>query len=243
MSGATTAAGTTFAGIINNGYVSEYFLAYRINTGFDELFKAWDAAERNGDPTARTRVRGLGRSFDSLRLDAVGTQPDPDDPDVALKAVSVDAQRALNDAVLAAFGWEPQRTTLSLVQGDSVVEVPAACVHTTASGTLLVALDTVFATDPEVLVAGRGDATGRLLEPLMTNGRPVAATLLEAAQVIFTCDDAPTYLLGCAGGAVVLLDRARWGEGIYLGVDLDGALARRDEAKKGELAVDRKSVV
>ena len=39
-----------------------------------------------------------------------------------------------------------------------------------------------------------------------------------------------------SGGAITLLDRDRWGEGISLGANLDDALARHDVKPKGELA-------
>lgn len=236
----TPTAVSTFAAIVNQAYVSEYFLAYRLSSGLDELYKAWDAAEREGEPTARTRVRSLSKAFDADRPTASATQPDPDaeptDSHAVPKPAALAAQLRLNDAVLAALAWGPKRGDLTLWRADTAITVPAAHIHSTASGVLLVALDTVFADDPTTLVAGRDLPAGRLLAPLTVNDRPVATTLLEAAQVIFTADDPPTYLLGCAGGAIVLMDRVRWGEGVYLAAGLDGALARRDDAKRGELA-------
>jgi hypothetical protein len=228
--------------IANRGYFSDYFLGYRLDAGLDELYKRWDAAERIGDPTARTRVRSLSTAFDKHRAEAANTAPDLADNDtrLALGTLHTDDVAALtdlNDAILTALGWTPtRRDTVTLTSGDKVVHAPVAHRCDTATGLLLVALDTVFATDPATVVADKTAAPGTLLHPVRLGDKPEGRTALEAAQLIFTADDAPTYILICSGGSITLLDRDRWGEGVHLGANLDDAVARGDNRARGELA-------
>lgn len=228
--------------IANHGYFSDYFLGYRLDAGLDELYKRWDAAERNGDATARTRVRSLSTAFDKHRAEAANTAPDLADNDtrLALSTLHADDLAALtdlNDAVLTALGWSPTGDeTVTLTSGEKVVHVPVAHRCDTTTGLLLVALGTVFATDPATVVADKTAAPGTLLHPVRLGDKPEGRTVLEAAQLIFTADDAPSYILVCSGGAVTLLDRDRWGEGVHLGANLDDAVARGDNRARGELA-------
>lgn len=241
--GGTADAPKQVPSLTNNGYFSDYYLAHRLDSGLVDLYAGWDAAENNGDPTDRTRLRALTTQFHQYRADAVLTEPDADileEGKLDLGQLPTDGTRALlalNDAVLAALGWAGRSgEPLELTSGDTTITVPAAHVAETATGVLLVALDIVFATNPDAVIASKTAPTGRLVEPLRVNNKPVARTALEAAQIIFTADNPPSYLLFVSGGAVTLLDRDRWGEGISLGANLDDALARHDTAKKGELA-------
>lgn len=230
--------------LVNAGYFSDYYLGYRLDAGLSDLYLRWDSAEKNGDSTARTRVRGLGAASDKFRVEAALTAPEQealDEGRLDLRLLPVDAVAAqldLNDAILEALGWKPARDeAVELTTGDQTVTVPAASRCDTHSGTLLLALHGVFSTDPAAIVAGKDAPAGRLIEPVQLAGKPVGRTALEAAQLIFTADDPPSYLLIVSGGSVVLLDRDRWGEGVYLGANLDDAIARHDTKPKGELAV------
>jgi hypothetical protein len=227
----------------NIGYFSDYYLAHRLDSGLADLYAGWDAVEKQGEATDRTRLRGLSGPFGRLRADAALTAPADDALDadrVASRQLPTDgrdALLALNDAILEALGWSPQRgATVDLASGDKTLVVPVAHRCDTPTGVLLVALDTVFATDPAAVIASKTTPAGCLVEPLFVNGRPGAHTALDAAQLIFTADDAPSYILLVSGGAITLLDRDRWGEGISLGANLDDALARHDSRPKGELA-------
>ena len=227
--------------IANRGYFSDYFLGYRLDSGLEDLYRQWDDAEKLGDPTPRTRVRSLSTAFDRYRADAAATAPDLADNDTRLNlGVSGDEAQALidlNDAVLDAMGWSPVRDEpVELTSGEKTVHIPAAHRCETSSGLLLLALDAVFATDPATVVAHKAAATGTLLQPVRLGGAAEGRTALEAAQLIFTADEPPAYLLICSGGAITLLDRDRWGEGVYLGANLDDAVARADIRAKGELA-------
>ena len=229
-------------GIVNQGYFSDYFLAYRLDAGLADLYKRWDDLERTGEPTSRSRLRGLGRAFDAYRVDASLTAPDAiDDPDeLNLKMLPTDGisgLQNLNDAVLRALGWIPDRSeSLTLTSGDKVLHIPVALRCETPSGLLLVAIETVFATDPSTVLASKVAPAGRLLEPVLVGDKPVGRFALEAAQMIFTADEPPNYVLVCSGGALLLLDRDRWGEGVFLGANLDDAVARNDARARGELA-------
>jgi hypothetical protein len=244
MARRTNAASTEkqLPSIANRGYFSDYFLGYRLDAGLDDLYKRWEAAERNGDPTPRTRVRSLSTAFDKHRAEAAGTAPDLADNDARLglgilHADDLAALTDLNDAILTALGWSPTRDeTVTLTSGDKLVHVPVAHRCDTPTGLLLVVLDTVFATDPATVVADKAAAPGTLLHPVRLGDKPEGRTVLEAAQLIFTADDAPAYILVCSGGSITLLDRDRWGEGVHLGANLDDAVARGDHRARGELA-------
>jgi hypothetical protein len=240
---ATDAVGDgAYPALVNQGYVSDYFLAYRLEAGLGDLYDRWTASERDGHPTPRTRLRGLTTALAKHRAEAAKTAPDDTEGlDTVLDLAGLDreavaAQRELCAAVAEALGWKPDGETLELTSGNAVLRVPAVHVRRTASGLLLVLLPTVFATDPAALVASKHAAAGTLLDPITAGDTLVARTALEAAQALFTADDAPDYLLLCAGGAVTLLDRARWGEGAFLGANLDDAASRADVRARGELA-------
>ena len=230
--------------LANSGYFSDYYLAYRLDAGLSELYACWDELDKQGEPNDRTRVRNLTVPFGTYRAAAALTAPDADLLDAGtldLGDLHDDAKTALlalNDAILTALGWAPDRDgdPLTLASGEKTVTVPAAHVATTPTGVLLVALDTVFATDPAAVIASKTTPAGRLVEPVRLNDKPAARTALEAAQLIFTADDAPSYLLIVSGGAITLLDRERWGEGVSIGANLDDALARHDTKPQGELA-------
>ena len=228
--------------IVNEGYFSEYFLAYRLDAGLGDLYKRWESAERNGDSTPRTRVRSLSTAFDKYRAEAALASPDVSESEArldlgSLPADGVESLHDLNDAILSALGWEPMRgETVSLTSADKTILVPVSHRCETPSGTLLLALETVFTTDPSTVVADKTAPAGTLLDPIRVGEKDEGFTVLEAAQLIFTADEPPNYLLICSGGAVMLLDRERWGEGVFLAADLDDAIARGDAKVKGELS-------
>jgi hypothetical protein len=235
--------GKAVPALSNIGYFSDYYLAHRLDSGLADLYTHWDALEKQGEPTARSRLRGLSTALIRLRADAAVTAPsaealDADRLDTGqLPADGREAILALNDAILDALGWTPTRgSSIELTSGDKTLVAAVAHRCDTPTGVLLVALDTVFATDPAGVIASKMTPAGRLVEPVVINGKPAAHTALDAAQLIFTADDAPSYILLVSGGAITLLDRDRWGEGISLGANLDDAIARHDTRPTGELA-------
>ncbi len=242
-SAAADSAEKSIPALSNIGYFSDYYLAHRLDTGLADLYSRWDAAEKVGDPTARTRVRSLLSALNRHRADAANTAPDETARDTGrlnlgdLPRDALEALLALNDETLSALGWKPSRGEIvELISGDKTVSVPVAHRCDTPTGLLLLAVDTVFTSDSAAVVANKEAPTGRLVEPVLVNGKPAAHTALDAAQLVFTADDPPSYLFFISGGAITLLDRDRWGEGISLGANLDDALARHNVKPKGELA-------
>jgi hypothetical protein len=191
-------------------------------------------------PPPAPALRSLSTAFDKHRAEAANTAPDLADNDTRLNLGAPHrrprALTDLNDAILTALGWTPPETRRRPHLRRQGVHVPVAARCDTATGLLLVALDTVFATDPATVVADKTAAPGTLLQPVRLGDKPEGRTVLEATQLIFTADDAPSYILVCSGGSITLLDRDRWGEGVYLGADLDNAVARGDDRARGELA-------
>ena len=118
--------------IVNEGYFSDYFLAYRLDAGLGDLYKRWEAAERNGDSTPRTRVRSLSTAFDKYRAEAALASPDVSETDARLDlgllaADGVAALQDLNDAILSALGWEPMRgETVTLTSANKTILVPVS---------------------------------------------------------------------------------------------------------------------
>jgi hypothetical protein len=242
-SSAKSGAEKQIPALSNVGYFSDYYLAHRLDSGLAGLYAAWDTAEKVGNPTARTQMRKLSRALGRHRATAAATAPgddalDADRLDVGVLAPdAVAALLALNDAVLEALGWLPERgVDIKLASGEKTITVTAAHRCDIPTGLLLLALDTVFATDPAAVVATKDAPAGRLLNPVLVGDAPSGRTALEAAQLIFTSDEPPSYLLFVSGGAITLLDRDRWGEGVSLGADLDDAVGRGDVKPKGELA-------
>ena len=239
----------TYPSIVNQGYLSDYYLAYRLRDGLADFYRRWDDREKAGEPTARATLRTFSTPLARLRVRAAATGVDrpqtddlldsADDAPIELAAIAADAiaaQRELNEAVLGAFRWGSDDNELTMMVGEAAVTVPSISHRVTSSGLLLVALGTVFADDPANVAASKNAPAGTLLAPLRSGERIVARTVLEAAQLIFAADEAPSYILAVSGGAVTLLDRERWREGVFLGAKLDDAVARNDDRSKGELA-------
>jgi len=124
--GGNSGAEKLIPSLSNQGYFSDYYLAHRLDSGLADLYATWDELEKNGDRTERTGVRQLGAAFGSYRADAALTAPDADllDHDTLdLGDLRADAKRgllSLNDAILAALGWPPDRDTepLTLTTGE-----------------------------------------------------------------------------------------------------------------------------
>src|SRR3954453_6205274 len=101
----------TIPALSNIGYFSDYYLTHRLDSGLAELYARWDAAEKLGEPTARTRVRGLSTQLGRHRADAAQTAPDEIARDTGrldlgdLPREGRHALLALNDAILDALDW------------------------------------------------------------------------------------------------------------------------------------------
>ena len=128
-----------YSSIVNKGYLSEYFLAYRLRDGLSDLYRAWDEREKAGDRTARTGLRGLSSTFSRLRIDAAATGIDRASPDdllnatddstpielASLNADAVTAQHELNAATLDALvGVHP--VVVEMLVGDRHIPCPSS---------------------------------------------------------------------------------------------------------------------
>src|SRR4051794_909809 len=84
----------------NIGYFSDYYLAHRLDAGLVDLYGRWDAADKVGEPTARTRVRALSSALTRHRADAAHTAPDETERDTG-RLDPGDLPRDAREALLA----------------------------------------------------------------------------------------------------------------------------------------------
>lgn len=216
-----------FDSLVNRGeYYSNHYLDVLIQNDLAGLRGAWDEAERRGEATARTRLRGLGRAYFAAKTHAAQrAAADPDDV------------RLLHDSVLTALGFAPDRCSRAFTRGEASIEVPLAAACDIDTGLLLVALDAGLATDVDEVLDDDRHGPGALLSPIGPD-RPARERVIasaDAVSLLFATEEAPRYALVLAGGIVVLADRNAWGEGRFLAVDIDLALSRNDTKAKGEL--------
>ena len=219
----------SFPSIINRGeFFSDHYLESVIASDLNDLRQRWEAEEKGDVPTGRVRIRGMSRQFFAARGGAEegrGTNR------------AADTTRALNDVVLAALGFEADRTELELAKASDTLSFTAAHLAETSTGPLLVALDAHFATDVDELFGATGDDDAVELVDSIERSADNKRVRIPADAVgeIFGCDDPPRYVLVVAGTVAMLAERARWAEGRFLAVDFDGALERNDTKAKGEL--------
>jgi hypothetical protein len=228
-------------------FFSDHYLNARLGADLKDLREAWDTAEGKGEPTARAGLRSAPKQFFPARAAAV--EAAKGGTGTAAAARRADATRELNDVVLRALGFahdaDGGRTTLELPRagGTDTLVVPAAARVETPTGLLLVALDCGIATDVDELFDATpfratdetGDA-GLLVDPLLRDGGKHAVfAAADAPGELFSVDEAPRFVLLCAGTVVLLAERSKWAEGRFLAVDLDAALERVDTKARGEL--------
>lgn len=219
----------TFASITNRGeFFSNHYLDTILSRDLGDLRERWDAAEGKGEDTPRSRLRGLGRRFFPARAEAAEASP-------ARWGAPV---QALNDLVLTALGFSPQRETVPMLRASAdKLEVPLAAQVHDPTGLILVALDAGLAAEVDDLFDVTTDyAPGELLQPLWREAdKKQVRSAADAVGELFSCDEPPRYVLVCAGRIVLLAERARWAEGRFLAVDLDAGLERNDTSRNGEL--------
>ncbi len=233
-------------------FFSDHYLNARLGADLKDLRDAWDTAEGRGEPTARGGLRSAPKRFFPARA-AVVEAAQGSGPSAAARRD--DATRALNDVVLAALGFgtgaDGGRATLALPRagGTDTLSITVAARVEDPTGLLLVALDCGVATDVDELFddetgdgadeqAGDGDpgGAGLLLDPLRRElGNHEIASAADAPGELFSVDDAPRFVLLCAGTTLLLAERSKWAEGRFLAVDLDAALERVDARARGEL--------
>ncbi|MFB9547358.1 class I SAM-dependent DNA methyltransferase, partial [Micromonospora sagamiensis] len=208
----------SFESLTNRGeYLSAHYLAEILPTTLkgSELVKRWTAAEKNGEQTPRTGLRGLRRPY----FDAKTELADDEffDPERLQK---------LHQDVLRALGFDPQPQTVTVERAGQEHQVTVAHAElTTAHG--IVALDCGWAVDTEA--AQDPDGPGRLLAPVTVSSTETVTAGAKLASWLFATENPPRYVLVLSGGVVTLADRSAWGEGRYLAVSLDTLYARNDD--------------
>ncbi|MFG3198504.1 class I SAM-dependent DNA methyltransferase [Streptomyces sp. NPDC048208] len=232
----------TYDSLVNRGdYFSAHYLAEILPKDLKPLTARWKEreeeaadAERPEDAlpvTPRMGLRALrcpyfaARSYFTLDEERVATGDDTasyDSPEWC------DRVRALNERTLRALGFDAKPGILTVVRAEQAHQVQVA--HSEKG---LVALDCGWSAEPDDALDPEG--AGRLIDSLRVDGQHTIGTGSRLAAFLFSCEDAPRYVLLLVGGVVVLADRAVWGEGRYLAVSLDAALQRNDTKAGGEL--------
>lgn len=221
----------SFDGITNRGeFFSNHYLGALLANDLGGIRQHWDEFEERGERTARSRLRSVARAFFNAR--AVVTESSP--------GARAEAVRVLNDVVLAALGFEVGRTELELTRATTdTLRVPASASVETSTGLLLVALDAGLAADVDDLFsssADDADPAGVLLAPLWRDGdKQSVPAAVDAVGELFAVDEPPRFVLILGGRIVLLAERAKWAEGRFLAVDLDGVFERNDTTARGEL--------
>ena len=166
----------------------------------------------------------------------------------ATEAVEVQpARRALaelNDVVLDALGFAPERTDWELKRntvrpGHRPGRRPRRDQHRTAAGRhrrrpRRLASTTCSTTTRRCSTRPSSPASCCAPAARATTSRRCTARA-DAVGEIFSTDEPPRYVLVLGGNVVLLAERAKWAEGRFLAVDLDAALERNDTKAKGEL--------
>jgi hypothetical protein len=213
--------------LINVGeFFSDHYLATAFTGDLKQMRARWDREERAEKATPRQGMRRLSRAYYANRASAA------DAPDG-------DSAAAIREAVLEALGFHAREELWPTERGEGVPAlIPTLHRTQTSTGTLLVALAVPFTEAIDTLLEPRDPAkpsqTG-LLTPIEVNGVAIADPAAAVAMV-FACDEAPRWVLLVAGSALLLADRATWGEGRYLIADIDGALSRGDTKELDTLA-------
>jgi hypothetical protein len=223
----------TFPSITSRGeFFSNHYLDAVIGGDLGELRRAWDEAEGKGEPSARTTLKGAAGRFFKTR--ATASEATGDRVPAAIEN--------LNDVVLQALGFEPNRQVLDLVRNTTDrLTMPTATTVKTGTGLWLVALDAGLADSADDLFddgppTDDQPAAGRLLQEGQRHGdKKKIVSAADAVGELFAVDEPPRFVLVLGGRIVLLAERAKWAEGRYLAVDLDAALERNDAKAKGEL--------
>ena len=126
-------ARVTFPSITNRGeFFSNHYLDAVIGGDLGDLRKAWDEAEGKGEPSARSTLKGAASRFFKTR--ATASEATGDRAPAAIEH--------LNDVVLQALGFQPNRQNLDLVRNTTDrLTIWAAATAETGTGRWLVAID------------------------------------------------------------------------------------------------------
>lgn len=250
----------SYDSVINRGeYFSDHYLAEVLPKTLKKgVFKDWaereaaeaqrvstakadehatDAERRRRPVTSREKLRRLrARYFDdrpALAEHVERLRENPDSITEARLADHTERLHGLHRAILTALGYDPKAEahTAHFEHGDDTVGVRLALHHPTVA-----AIECGWA--PDVDAAMDPDGAGWLLDPVLlgNTGRERIDQGTKLVSWLFARDEGLRYVLVLVGGVVVLADRTVWGEGRYLGVNLDAALNNNDTDELGTIA-------
>ncbi|MGI5324454.1 Eco57I restriction-modification methylase domain-containing protein [Actinomadura nitritigenes] len=210
--------------LVNRGdYFSAHYLAEVLPKEIKRgLLARWTEEEKDGRVTPRRGLRALGKPYFADRKYFA----DFDEQVRAEDMLSVDVPEwrkklgELHGSILRALGYqaEPRELTVRRADEEHTVQVAYADDH-------LIAIECGWAADVDAAL------DGGVLHPVRLGTNEELTEPTKLAAWLLNTDEPPRYVLILAGGVLVLADRASWGEGRYLGVSLDVALGRNDNAE------------
>ncbi|MGI5293107.1 class I SAM-dependent DNA methyltransferase [Nonomuraea polychroma] len=217
----------SFDSIVNRGdYFSAHYLAEILPKDLkkkDGLLARWAEEEKAGRTTPRRGLRGLSKPYFADRpffseFDVRLREGEPVNPDDV-----VEWRKELNELhgdILRALGYEaqPRELTVERAGREHPVQVAYADRH-------LAAIECGWASTAEAAIAGE------LLAPVQLDNRERITAATKLTSWLLNSDIGLRYVLILAGGVVILADRATWGDGRYLAVNLDVALSRNNQAE------------
>jgi hypothetical protein len=208
--------------LTNRGeYLSAHYLAEMLPGELKrDLLKRWAVQEKDGEPTPRTRLRELRRTYLSFKAELL---------ELDNESKRHDKLHELHSSILTALGFTPERREITVRRAAK--EHAVAVAHA-EPGILAIEADWVVDPDAEI------DVTDRLLEPVsIDNTERIDSATKLASYLLLEEEQPPRYVLVLSGPEVVLADRLAWFEGRYLAVNLDVAFGRNDTGVGGEIDV------
>ena len=188
----------TFPSITNRGeFFSNHYLDAVIGGDLGDLRKSWDEAEGKGEPSARSTLKGAASRFFKTR--ATASEASGDRAPAAIEH--------LNDVVLHALGFEPNRNDLERTRNTTDrLTIRTAATAETGTGLWLVALDAGLADSADDLfddgppnndpAAHDRPAAGRLLCEGQRHGAKLHITgAADAVGELFAVDEPPRFVL------------------------------------------------
>ncbi|MBL0203095.1 MAG: hypothetical protein IPQ14_01880 [Candidatus Microthrix sp.] len=202
-------AGVTFPSITNRGeFFSNHYLDAVIGGDLGDLRKAWDEAEGKGEPSARSTLKGAASRFFKTR--ATASEATGDRAPAAIEH--------LNDVVLHALGFEPNRNDLERTRNTTDrLTIRTAATAETGTGLWLVALDAGLADSADDLfddgpATDDEPAAGRLPTKASVTATRMHHQRRDAVGELFDVDEPPRFVLVLGGRIVLLSSGPKWAE-------------------------------
>ncbi|MED7928825.1 class I SAM-dependent DNA methyltransferase [Nonomuraea sp. LP-02] len=217
----------SFDSIVNRGdYFSAHYLAEILPKDLKKkggLLARWAEEEKAGRTTPRRGLRALSKPYFADRpffseFDVRRREGEPLNPDDV-----AEWRKELNELhgdILRALGYQAQPRELTVERGNR-----EHTVHVAHADRQLAAIECGWASTAEAAIAGE------LLAPVQLDNREWITAATKLASWLLNSDIGLRYVIILAGGVIILADRATWGDGRYLAVNLDVALSRNNQAE------------